>query len=85
MNTDGYSIVNLVADLKKVYRRFTDERDILGAVRPLAQRAALSKTRWLEERMYNADPTHGFGVFLLHEEPDTRRRPKRPSILDVRE
>jgi predicted metal-dependent enzyme (double-stranded beta helix superfamily) len=70
MNTDGYTIVNLVADLKKVCRRFTDERDILGAVRPLAQRAALSKTSWLEERMYNADPSRGFGVYLLHEEPD---------------
>lgn len=70
MNTDGYTIANLVADLNNVRRRFPDERDILGAVRPLAQRAARSRTSWLEERMYNADPTHGFGVYLLHEEPD---------------
>ena len=70
MSADGYSIANLVADLRRVCREFTDERDIIGAVRPLAHRAALAKSDWLEERMYNADPTHGFGVYLLHEEPD---------------
>lgn len=69
MDTGGYSVVNLVADLKKVCGQWTDEREILRAVRPLAHRAALAKDKWLEERMYNADPTHGFGVYLLHEEP----------------
>ena len=70
MNTEGYSIQNLVTDLRQVCRQFTDEREIVGAVRPLAHRAALAKADWLEERMYNAEPTHGFGVYLLHEEPD---------------
>lgn len=70
MNTDGYSIASLVADLKNVCAQFADEREIIGAVRPLAHRAALSSTSWLEERMYSADPNHGFGVYLLHEEPD---------------
>lgn len=70
MNTEGYSIQNLVTDLRQVCRQFTDEREIVGAVRPLAHRAALAKADWLKERMYNADPTHGFGVYLLHEEPD---------------
>jgi len=70
MNTDGYSIVNLVADLKEVCRQCTDDREIVGAVRPLARRAAMARSNWLEERMYDADATRGFGVYLLHEEPD---------------
>jgi predicted metal-dependent enzyme (double-stranded beta helix superfamily) len=39
-------------------------------VRPLAQRAALSRASWLEERFYIANPDQGFGVHLLHEEID---------------
>ena len=37
MNTEGYSIQNLVTDLRQVCRQFTDEREIVGAVRPLAR------------------------------------------------
>ena len=70
MNAERYSISQLVADLNKVSARFTDERDILVAVRPLARRAALSRDSWLEDRMYRADAAQGFGVHLLHEEPD---------------
>lgn len=70
MNPDRRAIENLVADLKKVCRQLTDEREIIGAVRPLAHRAALSSADWLDERMYDAEPTNGFGVHLLHEEPD---------------
>ncbi|MGH9957548.1 MAG: hypothetical protein ACREBC_10540, partial [Pyrinomonadaceae bacterium] len=69
-NADGYSIPQLVADLEQVCAQFKDERDILGAVRPLARRAALSKASWLEDRMYHADAAQGFGVYLLHENPD---------------
>jgi len=35
----------------------------------LARRLALDKS-WLEEKHYEADPDQGFGVHLLHEEPD---------------
>lgn len=72
MNAERYCISQLVADLKQVCARFTDERDILKAVRPLARRAALSRGSWLEDRMYRADAAQGFGVHLLHEEPDHR-------------
>ena len=65
MNAERYSISQLVADLKQVCARFTDERDILKAVRPLARRAALSRESWLEDRMYRADAAQGFGVHLL--------------------
>jgi predicted metal-dependent enzyme (double-stranded beta helix superfamily) len=70
METNGYSILNLVTDLRRVVSKATDERDILSQIRPLAQRAALSKDSWLEKRFYAANPEQGFGVYLLHEEPD---------------
>ena len=70
MDADRYSISQLVADLKQVCAQFKDEREILNRTRPLARRAALSKATWLEDRMYHADAAQGFGVYLLHEEPD---------------
>ena len=66
---DTYSISNLAVDLRSAIGEAGDERDILSRVRPLAQRAALSKDSWLEERFYGADPQQGFGVHLLHEDP----------------
>jgi len=70
METGGYSIQDLVADLRRVVSDLTDESKILNQIRPLAQRAALSKDSWLEKRFYAADPEQGFGVHLLHEERD---------------
>jgi predicted metal-dependent enzyme (double-stranded beta helix superfamily) len=70
VNSTGYSIAQLAADLRDVSRHYEDERDILKAVRALMRRAAESKHAWVEKRMYEADPTQGFGVHLLHEEPD---------------
>src|SRR5688572_28998056 len=70
MDTDRYSMSQLAADLKRVCAQFDDEREIFSAIRPLARRAALSKASWLEDRMYHASATQGFGVHLLHEEPD---------------
>ena len=72
MATSGYSIPSLVTDLRRVVSEAADEREVLSKVRPLAQRAALSKDSWLEERFYKADLDQGFGVYLLHEEPDHR-------------
>lgn len=68
MDTNDYSIVQLVAELKHICGESKDERGILSRARPLARRAALSKANWLEDRMYKADPDQGFGVYLLHEE-----------------
>ena len=70
MDVDRYSISQLAVDLKNVCAQFKDEREILSGIRPLAHRAALSKATWLEDRMYHADATQGFGVNLLHEEAD---------------
>ncbi|MCM2252649.1 MAG: cysteine dioxygenase family protein [Ramlibacter sp.] len=70
MNTDTYSIPQLVTDLKNACAHATDEREIISAVRPLARRAARSKASWLQDRMYGVQADPGIGVYLLHEEPD---------------
>lgn len=70
MDAEGYSLPQLVTDLRALCARCDDEHAILGAVRPLARRAALARASWLEDRMYHADADQGFGVYLLHEEPD---------------
>ena len=70
MDSDRYSISQLAADLRQLCTQQKDEREILRGVRPLARRAALSKVTWLDDRMYRADSAQGFGVHLLHEEPD---------------
>jgi len=62
MATSDYSIQRLVTDLRRVVSEVADEREIMSRVRPLAQRAALSKDSWLEKRFYTADPEQGFGV-----------------------
>ena len=70
MEADRYSISELANDVKRVCAESDNEHQILMRVRPLAHRAALSKSTWLEDRMYQADATQGFGVHLIHEEPD---------------
>lgn len=70
MDTTAYSITQLVEDLKGICAQVKDEREILSRARPLARRAALAKDSWLKPHMYEADPEQGFGVHMLHEEPD---------------
>jgi len=67
MKVESYSIPQLVADLEQICARFKDDREILGAIRPLARRAALSKASWLEDRMYHAGAAEGFGGYILPE------------------
>ena len=40
MDTTGYSIQGLVADLRRVVSELADEPKMLNQIRPLAQRAA---------------------------------------------
>jgi len=70
MSADGYSIPQLVADLRRVRVDGADEHRILAAVRPLALRAAESRELWLEDYMLSPDHEQGFSLFPLHEEPD---------------
>jgi len=66
----SYSIQDLVNDLRRITSETTDEHQILSRIRPLARQAALSKDSWLEKRFFAADPEQGFGLHMLHEEPD---------------
>ncbi|HUS95827.1 MAG TPA: cysteine dioxygenase family protein [Hyphomicrobiaceae bacterium] len=67
--TKTYSIANFVEDLRAITRETSDEGTIISRIEPLARRLAVEKA-WLEKHHYNTDPDQGFGVHLLHEEPD---------------
>ena len=64
-----YSLSDYVTDLRTITRETQDAETILHRVRPLAKRMALSKS-WLDDQHYKCDEEQGFGVHLLHEEPD---------------
>ncbi len=66
----AYSVAELVEDLRRLRASGADERETLKQVRSLAERVAHSKDAWLRKDHYEADPQQGFGVHLLHEEPD---------------
>ncbi len=64
-----YTLADYIKDLRAITASTRDEREIMTRVGPLAQRLALGRT-WLEERHFSCDAGPGFGVHLLHEEPD---------------
>lgn len=69
MQREAYDLARFVADLRRIAAEATGERELLAQVRPLAREFAVERT-WLEPRHFAADPVQGFGVTLLHEEPD---------------
>lgn len=71
MNSENYTLDAYVDELRKITASEKDEKAIISAVRPLASRLAVSKS-WLQPIHYECDDEQGFGVHLLHEEPDHR-------------
>lgn len=71
MNSENYTLDAYVDELRNITASEKDEKAIISAVRPLASRLALSKS-WLQPIHYECDDEQGFGVHLLHEEPDHR-------------
>lgn len=69
MAVAAYTLSDFVKDLRAITAETKDDRAIIDRVRPLARELALSKT-WLDQRHYECDAEQGFGVHLLHEEPD---------------
>jgi len=69
MSDNDYTLEAFVDDLREISAQAASERDIIRELRPLTRRLALAKT-WVEPRHYECDETQGFGVHLLHEEPD---------------
>ena len=69
MKENAYALQDFISDLQRITSEVQDDRSILSRVRPLAKRAALSKS-WLSPEHYSADPEQGYGVNVLHAEPD---------------
>lgn len=66
---DPYTLTEFVQDLRSIAAQTRDAREIIPRVRPLARRLSLLK-EWLQQHHYECDLEQGFGVHLLHEEPD---------------
>jgi predicted metal-dependent enzyme (double-stranded beta helix superfamily) len=69
MDDSTYTMERFVTDLRRLTSEHRDEQRLLAALQPLVQRVALSRT-WLERRHYDVDAGQGFGIHMLHEEPD---------------
>jgi predicted metal-dependent enzyme (double-stranded beta helix superfamily) len=67
--SDPYTVARYVEELRCIVRKADSEDEIIGHVGPLARRLALDAC-WLEPEHFNSNPEQGFGVHLLHEEPD---------------
>ncbi len=67
--SDSYGVDAYVADLRRIAAGTTDESEIIERLGPLAQRLATDKG-WLKPEHSRPNPEQGFGVHLLHEEPD---------------
>jgi predicted metal-dependent enzyme (double-stranded beta helix superfamily) len=67
--SEPYTLDQYVEDLRKIAAETDDEEEIISRVGPLAQRLAVDKA-WLESKHYETNADQGFGVHLLHEEPD---------------
>jgi predicted metal-dependent enzyme (double-stranded beta helix superfamily) len=67
--SDAYSLDQYIDDLRRITRETADEDEIIGRVGPLARRLAVQKD-WIRQKHYEVDEAQGFGVHLLHEEPD---------------
>ncbi len=65
----AYSIDDLVRDLRRIVAKTTDDREIVKQVMPLARRIGTGPDMRRKE-FYDCDPAQGFGINILHEEPD---------------
>jgi predicted metal-dependent enzyme (double-stranded beta helix superfamily) len=66
---EQYTLDRFVTDLRRTRAESKDEREILSRVRKLAPKLALAEG-WVQPKYYEADAVQGFGVHVLHEEPD---------------
>ena len=69
MANTAYSLDQFTQDLADIAVEAQDPRIIIQRVSPLVQRLAVSRD-WLRPEHYTCDAAQGFGVHLLHEEPD---------------
>ena len=67
--SDSYSVQDYVEDMRAIAGSAASEDEIFSRLEPLAQRLVADRS-WLEPKHYEANEEQGFGVHLLHEEPD---------------
>jgi predicted metal-dependent enzyme (double-stranded beta helix superfamily) len=80
---DGYGLDDLVREMRAVTANTTLPADILRHLAAPARRLALEPSL-LEPRFYDCDPTLGFAIHSLHEEPDHRLSVVLASLLPGR-
>ena len=68
-HSEPYTLDSYVEDLREITRETDNEDEILTRVAPLSQRLA-AEENWREEKHLVASPEQGFGIHVLHEEPD---------------
>jgi predicted metal-dependent enzyme (double-stranded beta helix superfamily) len=71
MDANTYTTERFVEDLRRLSSQERDERSFLTAAEPRVRQFAVSRV-WLERHHYDVDPAQGFGIHMLHEEPDHR-------------
>ncbi len=65
----SYGLTDFVKDLRAAVFGATGEAVAVERTKPLVQRLAQSPS-WVRPEHYECDPDQGFGVHVLHEEPD---------------
>jgi predicted metal-dependent enzyme (double-stranded beta helix superfamily) len=68
VSQQAYSVEDLVGDLRRIVAATADDREIVRQVMPLARRLGGPALR--RDEFYECDPEQGFGINILHEEPD---------------
>ena len=71
MTGPAYRLADFIRDLRAATTTGDAAAEVLARVAPLTRALALSR-HWLEPAHYACDAEQGFGVHLLHEEPDHR-------------
>ena len=69
MKDEAYTLSKFAGDMRRIVGSSATEAELLARLSPLVQRFAGSVT-WREPSQYEVPPQQGFGVHLLHEEPD---------------
>ncbi|MEP7245556.1 MAG: cysteine dioxygenase family protein [Gammaproteobacteria bacterium] len=64
-----YSLEAYVSDIRKITAEETDTSAITKRIKPLALKLA-NTPGWMKEQFLQVDESQGFGVHLLHEEPN---------------
>jgi predicted metal-dependent enzyme (double-stranded beta helix superfamily) len=64
-----YSLQHYIDDLRLIGSEAEDEDEIFRRLGPLALKL-VNERSWLQPKYYEADESQGFGVHMLHEEPD---------------